>query len=126
DRLRDRDDPPAPCAARPFLAITAGRRGGPAVRRGELRCRLLLGRDPPLRAAGSDRPRDPPRAAAGRQVHRDDVLAPLAGRVQALGPARPANGRPLRSLKDVIWNHMESVGTKAYTSAELHALFGDF
>jgi len=36
------------------------------------------------------------------------------------------NGRPLRSLKDVIWNHMESVGTKAYTSAELHALFGDF
>lgn len=35
-------------------------------------------------------------------------------------------GRPLRSLKDVIWHHMESVGTKAYTPAELDAMFGAF
>ncbi|MCA1828267.1 MAG: class I SAM-dependent methyltransferase [Myxococcales bacterium] len=35
-------------------------------------------------------------------------------------------GKPFRSLKDVIWNHMESVGTKAYTAEELENLFGDF
>jgi SAM-dependent methyltransferase len=35
-------------------------------------------------------------------------------------------GRPLRSLREVIWNHMESVGTKAYTASELDALFGAF
>ena len=35
-------------------------------------------------------------------------------------------GKPLRSLKDVIWNHMESVGTKAYTAPELHELFAAF
>jgi len=35
-------------------------------------------------------------------------------------------GKPLRSLKDVIWNHMESVGTKAYTDRELDAMFGRF
>jgi ubiquinone/menaquinone biosynthesis C-methylase UbiE len=35
-------------------------------------------------------------------------------------------GKPFRSLKDVIWNHMESVGTKAYTVSELRTLFSAF
>lgn len=35
-------------------------------------------------------------------------------------------GRPWRSLADVIWHHMESIGTKAYTLAELGTLFSDF
>ena len=35
-------------------------------------------------------------------------------------------GRPLRSLSDVLWHHVESIGTKAYTPAELRALFGAF
>ena len=35
-------------------------------------------------------------------------------------------GRPLRSLADVVWHHMESVGTKAYTSGELREMFGAF
>lgn len=34
--------------------------------------------------------------------------------------------KPLRSWKDIIWNHMESVGTKAYTVAELKHLFASF
>jgi SAM-dependent methyltransferase len=35
-------------------------------------------------------------------------------------------GRPWRSVSDVIWEHMESVGTKAYTVAELRRMFGAF
>lgn len=35
-------------------------------------------------------------------------------------------GRPWRSLAEVVWHHMESTGTRAYTRAELRALFGDF
>ena len=35
-------------------------------------------------------------------------------------------GRPWRSFADVIWHHMESIGTKAYTVSELRALFGAF
>jgi SAM-dependent methyltransferase len=35
-------------------------------------------------------------------------------------------GKPWRSFADVLWNHMESVGTKAYTYPELQALFGPF
>jgi 2-polyprenyl-3-methyl-5-hydroxy-6-metoxy-1,4-benzoquinol methylase len=35
-------------------------------------------------------------------------------------------GRPLRSLADVVWHHMESVGTKAYTAGELREMFGAF
>jgi ubiquinone/menaquinone biosynthesis C-methylase UbiE len=35
-------------------------------------------------------------------------------------------GSPWRSLRDVIWNHMESIGTKAYTVSELQELFGEF
>jgi SAM-dependent methyltransferase len=35
-------------------------------------------------------------------------------------------GRPWRSLKDIVWNHVESIGTKAYTVPELHGLFKDF
>jgi SAM-dependent methyltransferase len=35
-------------------------------------------------------------------------------------------GRPSRSLGDVLWHHMESVGTKAYTRRELLTLFDDY
>ena len=35
-------------------------------------------------------------------------------------------GRPWRGLAEVVWHHMESQGTKAYTLAELHALFSGF
>lgn len=35
-------------------------------------------------------------------------------------------GRPWRSLSSVIWDHMESVGTKAYTEGEVRRLFGEF
>jgi len=35
-------------------------------------------------------------------------------------------GRPWRSLAEVIWHHVESVGTKAYTVAEVEALFRAF
>lgn len=31
-------------------------------------------------------------------------------------------GRPLRSLREVVWNHVESAGTKAYTRAELRRI----
>jgi ubiquinone/menaquinone biosynthesis C-methylase UbiE len=31
-------------------------------------------------------------------------------------------GRPWQSLKSILWNHMESVGTKGYTRRELSAL----
>lgn len=35
-------------------------------------------------------------------------------------------GRPFRSFSDVVWNHMESIGTKAYTRRELKVLLGNF
>jgi ubiquinone/menaquinone biosynthesis C-methylase UbiE len=35
-------------------------------------------------------------------------------------------GRPWRSFRDVVWHHMESIGTKAYTSKELGGLFQRF
>jgi ubiquinone/menaquinone biosynthesis C-methylase UbiE len=35
-------------------------------------------------------------------------------------------GNPRRSLAEVLWNHMESVGTKAYRPAEMRAMFGAF
>lgn len=35
-------------------------------------------------------------------------------------------GRPWRSLSSVIWDHMESVGTKAYTEREVQRLFAEF
>lgn len=35
-------------------------------------------------------------------------------------------GRPWRSLSSVIWDHMESVGTKAYTETEVRRLFSGF
>jgi ubiquinone/menaquinone biosynthesis C-methylase UbiE len=34
--------------------------------------------------------------------------------------------QPWRSLGNVIWNHVESIGTKSYTPAELKAMFGGF
>lgn len=34
--------------------------------------------------------------------------------------------RPWRSFSDVLWNHVESVGTKAYTVSELRHLFSSF
>jgi SAM-dependent methyltransferase len=34
--------------------------------------------------------------------------------------------RPWRSLSNVLWNHMESVGTKAYTEREVRMLFDSF
>lgn len=35
-------------------------------------------------------------------------------------------GRPWRSLAEVLWHHMESKGTRAYTARELRRLFGAF
>jgi SAM-dependent methyltransferase len=35
-------------------------------------------------------------------------------------------GRPWRSPRDVVWNHMESVGTQAYTNAGVRALLAPF
>ena len=35
-------------------------------------------------------------------------------------------GRPWRSFRDITWNHVESVGTKAYTSPQVRTLFGGF
>jgi SAM-dependent methyltransferase len=35
-------------------------------------------------------------------------------------------GRPWRTPADVIWHHVESIGTKAYTQAEIHSLFAPF
>ncbi|MGE3715847.1 MAG: class I SAM-dependent methyltransferase [Simkaniaceae bacterium] len=35
-------------------------------------------------------------------------------------------GKPWRSFKDVIWNHVESLGTKAYTVSELKQMFCQF
>lgn len=36
------------------------------------------------------------------------------------------NGRPWRSFSDVVWHHVESIGTKAYTEAEIRRLFAGF
>ena len=35
-------------------------------------------------------------------------------------------GKPWRTLSDVVWHHIESIGTKAYTATELHQLFAQF
>lgn len=35
-------------------------------------------------------------------------------------------GKPFRSMSDVIYNHMESIGTKAYTISEARAMFSMF
>lgn len=35
-------------------------------------------------------------------------------------------GRPWHTFADVIWNNMESIGTKAYTVSELKKLFSEF
>lgn len=35
-------------------------------------------------------------------------------------------GRPWRSPADVVWHHMESIGTRSYTQAELRELFSAF
>ncbi len=35
-------------------------------------------------------------------------------------------GKPWKSFADVIWNHVESIGTKAYTVPELQELFSSF
>lgn len=35
-------------------------------------------------------------------------------------------GRPWRTPADVIWRHVESIGTKAYTQPEIHTLFSAF
>jgi len=35
-------------------------------------------------------------------------------------------GRPWRSFSDIVWHHVESVGTKAYTPAETAGLLGAF
>lgn len=35
-------------------------------------------------------------------------------------------GRPWRTFTDVVWHHMESIGTKAYTNAEVRALLSQF
>lgn len=35
-------------------------------------------------------------------------------------------GKPWTSFADVLWNHMESIGTKAYTVSELKNLFSSF
>jgi ubiquinone/menaquinone biosynthesis C-methylase UbiE len=34
--------------------------------------------------------------------------------------------KPWRSFKDVVWHHMESIGTKAYTISELKRLFAAY
>jgi ubiquinone/menaquinone biosynthesis C-methylase UbiE len=35
-------------------------------------------------------------------------------------------GKPWRSFRDVLWNHVESPGTKAYTVGELKRMFSSF
>jgi hypothetical protein len=35
-------------------------------------------------------------------------------------------GKPFRSLKDVLWHHEESLGTKGYTVDEVHKLLAEF
>jgi ubiquinone/menaquinone biosynthesis C-methylase UbiE len=35
----------------------------------------------------------------------------------------PLSGRPLRSLSDVLYHHMESLGTKGYTKRQARAMF---
>jgi len=35
-------------------------------------------------------------------------------------------GKPWRNFGDVVWRHVESIGTKAYTHSEVHDLFGKF
>jgi hypothetical protein len=35
-------------------------------------------------------------------------------------------GKPWRSFKDVLYHHVESIGTKAYTIAEMKHMFAQF
>ena len=35
-------------------------------------------------------------------------------------------GKPWRTLDNIAWNHIESIGTKVYTVKDIEALFGDF
>ena len=35
-------------------------------------------------------------------------------------------GKPWRTFKDVLWHHMESIGTKAYTVSEFRRMFSPF
>ena len=35
-------------------------------------------------------------------------------------------GRPFRSLRDIGWHHIESIGTKVYSDAEIQGLFQAF
>jgi ubiquinone/menaquinone biosynthesis C-methylase UbiE len=35
----------------------------------------------------------------------------------------PLSGRPFRSLRDVLWNHMESLGTQGFTRREIRRMF---
>ncbi len=35
-------------------------------------------------------------------------------------------GKPWRSFSDIVWHHVESIGTKAYTVRELRRLFADY
>ena len=35
-------------------------------------------------------------------------------------------GKPWRSLSDVVWHHVESIGTRAYTEPEIQRMFADF
>jgi ubiquinone/menaquinone biosynthesis C-methylase UbiE len=57
----------------------------------------------------------------GMMYGRRSILAAKIWMKQAL-----LKGRPIRSLKDVLWHHLESVGTKAYTPGELRRMFGAF
>jgi ubiquinone/menaquinone biosynthesis C-methylase UbiE len=50
--------------------------------------------------------------------HRRSLVGLQAWLVHAL-----LRGRPWRSVADVLWHHVESPGTKAYTLAEARALF---
>ena len=62
----------------------------------------------------------------GGEAVRDALRASLLGRARALGALRPAARPPWRSLTEVVADHMESPGTRAYTDDELHDLFSAF
>jgi len=57
----------------------------------------------------------------GMLYHRRSVTALLLWLRHAL-----VVGRPWRTPSDVIWRHVESLGTKAYTQGEARRLFGGF
>ena len=35
-------------------------------------------------------------------------------------------GKPFYSFRKCVWNHMESIGTKAYTKKEMYSLLNEF